>query len=205
MSFLNADNSPATYDADQPFGMSGLTGAFAAGVLKYLDAIVAITAPSVISYLRLTPHRWSAAFNNLGFRDREASLRICPVTAKEPADISRQYNIEYRAADAAACPHLALAAVVHAGCQGIEEGLPAPKPTEEDLSLLSAADLSKRGFVRLPETLEEALDRFIDNDTVRGWFPDTFASVYKAHKESEIAHLADMDTVERCQLYEAVY
>ncbi|MGB2062234.1 MAG: glutamine synthetase, partial [Candidatus Puniceispirillales bacterium] len=98
-----------------------------------------------------------------------------------------------------------LAAVVHAGCQGIEEGLPAPKPTEEDLSLLSAADLSKRGFVRLPETLEEALDRFIDNDKVRGWFPDTFASVYKAHKESEIAHLADMDTVERCQLYEAVY
>lgn len=24
---------------------------------------------------RLTPHRWSAAFNNLGFRDREAALR----------------------------------------------------------------------------------------------------------------------------------
>ncbi len=158
MSFLKADNSPATYDADQPFGMSALTGAFAAGILKYLDAIVAITAPSVISYLRLTPHRWSAAFNNLGFRDREASLRICPVTAKEPTYIARQYNIEYRAADAAACPHLALAAVVHAGCQGIEEGLPAPTPTEEDLSLLSAADLSKRGFVRLPETLEEALE-----------------------------------------------
>ncbi|MGB1036660.1 MAG: glutamine synthetase, partial [Candidatus Puniceispirillales bacterium] len=183
MSFLNADNSPATYDADKPYGMSDLTGAFAAGVLKYLDAIVAITAPSVISYLRLTPHRWSAAFNNLGFRDREASLRICPVTAKEPADIASQYNIEYRAADAAACPHLALAAVLHAGCQGIEEGLPAPKPTEEDLSLLSASDLSKRGFVRLPETLEEALYRFIDNDTVYGWFPDRFASVYKAHKE----------------------
>ena len=205
MSFLNADNSPATYDADKPYGMSALTGSFAAGVLKYLDAIVAITAPSVISYLRLTPHRWSAAFNNLGFRDREASLRICPVTAKEPTDIARQYNIEYRAADAAACPHLALAAVVHAGCQGIEEELPAPEPTEEDLSLLSAADLSKRGFVRLPETLNEALNRFIENDTVRGWFPDTFASVYKAHKESEISHLTDMDTAARCQLYEAVY
>jgi glutamine synthetase len=205
MSFLNPDNSPATYDADKPFGMSALTGAFAAGILKYLDAIVAITAPSVISYLRLTPHRWSAAFNNLGFRDREASLRICPVTAKEPTNIARQYNIEYRAADAAACPHLALAAVVHAGCQGIEEGLPAPTPTEEDLSLLSAANLSKRGYVRLPETLEEALDRFIDNDTVRGWFPDTFVSVYKAHKDSEIAHLADLNTEERCQLYEAVY
>jgi len=205
MSFLNADNSPATYDADKPYGMSDLTGAFAAGILKYLDAIIAITAPSVVSYLRLTPHRWSAAFNNLGFRDREASLRICPVTAKEPTDIARQYNIEYRAADAAACPHLALAAVVYAGCQGIEEGLPAPTPTEEDLSLLSASELSDRGFVRLPESLDEALNRFIENDTVRGWFPDTFASVYKAHKDSEIAHLADLDTAARCQLYEAVY
>ena len=205
MSFLNADNSPATYDADKPYGMSDLTGAFAAGVLKYLDAIVAITAPSVISYLRLTPHRWSAAFNNLGFRDREASLRICPVTAKEPTGIARQYNIEYRAADAAACPHLALAAVVHAGCQGIQEGLTAPTPTEEDVSLLPAAELSKRGFVRLPESLDEALNRFIENDIVRGWFPDTFASVYKAHKDSEIAHLAEMDTAARCQLYEAVY
>ena len=55
-------------------------GQFVAGILKYLDAIVAITAPSVVSYLRLTPHRWSAAFNNLGFRDREASVRICPVS-----------------------------------------------------------------------------------------------------------------------------
>ena len=107
MSFLNKDNTPATYDAGGPYGMSTITGSFSAGVLKYLDSIVAITAPSVISYLRLTPHRWSAAFNNLGFRDREASLRICPVTAKEPSDIARQYNIEYRAADAAACPHLA--------------------------------------------------------------------------------------------------
>lgn len=133
--------------------------------------------------------------------------RTAPVTVRIPPKISiaRQYNIEYRAADAAACPHLALAAVVHAGCQGIQEGLTAPTPTEEDLSLLPATELSKRGFVRLPESLDEALNRFIENDIVRGWFPDTFASVYKAHKDSEIAHLAEMDTAARCQLYEAVY
>ena len=62
------------------------------------------------------------------FRDREASLQICPVTTKEPTNIARQYNIEYRAADAAASPHLALVAVIHAGFQGIEEGLAAPQP-----------------------------------------------------------------------------
>ncbi len=205
MSFLNPDDSPATYDEDGPGGMSDLTSAFAAGVLKYLDSILALTAPSVVSYLRLTPHRWSAAYNNLGFRDREASLRICPVTAKDPRAIAKQFNIEYRAADAAACPYLALAAVVHAGCQGIEEKLVAPEPTEEDLSLLSPEALAERGFIRLPETLEAALERFETNRTVTGWFPDSFADVYCAHKASEITHLSEMDTKARCAAYEATY
>ena len=205
MSFLDAENRPAAYDPEGPSGLSPVAGSFAAGVLKYLDAILALTAPSVISYLRLTPHRWSAAYNNLGFRDREASLRVCPVTAKDPASIARQFNMEYRAGDAAACPHLALAAVVHAGVQGIEEGLPAPAPTEEDLSLLSADALAKRGFIRLPQTLEEALDRFKGNAMVTGWFPEVFAPVYIAHKASEIEHLKEMDDDARCQAYEATY
>ncbi len=205
LSFVDEDGAPVTYDERKPFGMSDLTSAFAAGVLKYIESIVAFTAPSVISYERLTPHRWSAAYNNLGFRDREALLRICPVTAKDPAAIARQFNIEYRAADAAACPHLALAAIVHAGVQGIEEGLAPPAPTQEDLSLLSHDELSERGFVRLPTTLEAALKRFEASRTATCWFPSAFASVYRAHKSAEIAHLKGMDVAEKCAAYEATY
>ena len=134
-----------------------------------------------------------------------SSCRVCPVTAQDAAGKARQFNIEYRAADAAASPHLALAAIVHAGCQGIEEGLDAPDPTEEDLSLLSPATLAARGYVRLPETLEAALARFNENDVVKGWFPSPFAAVYTAHKMSEIEHLSEMDTAERCRAYEATY
>ncbi|AXT25568.1 glutamine synthetase [Ruegeria sp. AD91A] len=205
MSFVDDKGEPLTYSADGSSGMSELTSAFAAGVLKYLEAILALTAPSVISYARLTPHRWSAAFNNLGFRDREASLRICPVTAKDPVSVARQFNIEYRAADAAASPHLALAAIVMAGTQGIEEGLSAPLPTEEDLSLLNAAELKKRGLVRLPQTLEESLDLFVTNPVATSWFPDGFAEVYQAHKQFEIAKTADLDTDACCCLYEETY
>ncbi|WP_299968488.1 glutamine synthetase family protein [uncultured Roseobacter sp.] len=205
LSFQDADGTPLTHDEDGPCGMSDLTAGFAAGVLKYMASILALTAPSVVSYERLTPHRWSAAYNNLGFRDREASLRVCPVTARDPASIARQFNIEYRAADAAACPHLALAAVVHAGCQGIEDGLRAPTATEDDLSLLSPEELTARGFTRLPETLVSALDAFTGNDTVTGWFPDPFAAVYRAHKEAEIAHLDGMDTPAKCAAYATTY
>lgn len=205
MSFLDAESQPVAYDEAAPFGMSSVTAAFAAGILKYLDAILAITAASVISYERLTPHRWSAAYNNLGFRDREAALRICPVTAKEPESIARQYNLEFRAADAAASPYLVLAAIVQAGVQGIEEGLDGPTPTEEDLSLLPEKELSARGFKRLPETLKAALERFVENEKVSSWFPEPFTAVYEAHKRAEIAHVADMDTSARCRAYEEAY
>lgn len=205
MSFLNDSGEPVGYDANGNSGMSALTASFAAGVLKYLDAILALTAPSVISYERLTPHRWSAAYNNLGFRDREASLRVCPVTARDPVAIARQFNLEYRAADAAACPHLALAAIVHAGVQGIEEDLAAPEPTEEDLSLLSTDELAQRGFIRLPETLEAALQRTAESEAATGWFPQAFVPVYRAHKASEIEHVAKMEIDARCAAYEATY
>ena len=174
-------------------------------MLKYLDSIVAFTAPSDISYLRLTPHRWSAAYNNLGFRDREASVRICPVTSTDPESIARQYNFEFRAADCSASPHLALAAILFAGTQGIKDQLPMPKVTEEDLSLLSESALSERGYVRLPETLEAALARLDANETVRSWFPDQFVDVYLAHKKGELAYLEGKNIAERCAAYAAVY
>src|SRR5690606_21700194 len=108
------------------------------------------------------------------------------------------YNFEYRAADAAASPHLALAAIIHAGVQGVEEDAPAPEVTQEDLSALSGADLAARGYKRLPLSLEEALQRFESNHTVTGWFPDGFASIYTTHKRAEIEYLGDLDAKARC-------
>ncbi|MDG1868219.1 glutamine synthetase family protein [Sulfitobacter geojensis] len=205
ISFKDAQGSPTTYDRNGLAGMSQVTGSFVAGILKYLDSIIALTAPSDVSYLRLTPHRWSAAYNNLGLRDREASLRICPTSAQDEAGIARQYNFEFRAADAAASPYLALAAIVHAGAQGLEEGLAPPPVTQEDLSLLSSEDLNAKGYVRLPETLPEALARFEKNQVVRGWFPKEFSDVYLAHKRGELAYLGTMTVEERCDVYAKTY
>ncbi len=205
ISFVDAHGAPATYASTGPAGMSDITAAFVAGVVKYLDSILALTAPSAISYLRLTPHRWSAAYNNVGLRDREAAVRICPVTACDPQSIAHQYNFEFRAADAAASPYLALAAILHAGAQGIEDGLAPPAISHEDLSLLPAQELASRGYIRLPQSLEEALHRFETNTTVTGWFPEGFAALYAAHKRGELEHLREMNPVQRCAAYHAVY
>ncbi|PZQ95933.1 MAG: glutamine synthetase [Cereibacter sphaeroides] len=205
MSFVDAEGRPATWDANGPSGMSPVTGSFIAGILRHINSIVAFTAPSAVSYLRLTPHRWSAAYNNLGYRDREAAIRICGLAGKDAAATARSYNFEYRAADAAASPHLALAALVHAGAQGIEDGLPPPEVTGEDLALLEPAALAARGYERLPADLPAALDRLEGDALVRGWFPEGFAEIYVAHKRGELAWLNGKSPEEILAAYEAVY
>ncbi|HWT29954.1 MAG TPA: glutamine synthetase family protein [Propylenella sp.] len=205
LSFRDGQDQPAAYDPQGQHGLSKPAGQFVAGILRYLESIVALTAPSVISYVRLTPHRWSAAFNNLGFRDREASVRICPVSDLSDVDQAAQFNFEYRAADAAASPHLQLAAIVHAGVQGIEDDLPTPGATEEDLSLLAPDVLKARGCVRLPQSLPEALDRFSAHPKVAEWFSAEFVELYVKHKHGEISFLNGRDLAETCKAYEEVY
>lgn len=204
-SFLNDAGEPLTYNGDDQYGMSQLTRHFIGGILRYLDQIIAILAPSEISYLRLTPHRWSAAFNNLGICDREASVRICPVTARDENSISRQFNFEVRAADSAASPHLAMAALVFAGTQGVIDGLEPPTPAQEDLSTLSSDALFAKGFKRLPTTLDEALERLSASEAARSWFGNDFVDLYVAHKRGEQAQLEGLDEVTKCARYAEVY
>ncbi len=205
MSFLDAAGHPVTHDPKGVGGLAKVPASFVAGALKYLPGYVALTAPSIVSYARLTPHRWSAAFNNLGFRDREAAIRICPVVELPGQDAAQQFNVEFRASDAAASPHLQLAAIVLAGLQGVKEGLPAPEPTNDDLTLQDAKALAARGIVRLPQSLSEALDRFAGDETVRSWFPGALIDLYVRLKRGEIAQFKDKPDDEVCRAYEQVY
>ncbi len=205
LSFRDEQGSPAAYDPDGPHRMSAATSAFIAGVLHHLPAIVAFLAPSIVSYSRLIPHRWSAAFNNLGAQDREAAVRLCPIRETSSVDPAKQFNFEVRACDAAASPHLALAAIVHAGTTGIENSFAAPEVTAEDLSLLNEGDLTARGLRRLPTSLTSALDELSESDEVRSWFPEGFVDIYLAHKRNEAATLAGKDDEEICEAYQSSY
>ncbi|MCT8972985.1 glutamine synthetase family protein [Microbaculum marinisediminis] len=203
--FLDDAGTPVTADPDAPEGISATAAAFVAGVLRHLPSTVALTAPSVPSYTRLTPHRWSAAFNNLGYRDREAAVRICP--RPDGADVApgERLHFEYRAADAAANPHLVLAALVLAGLQGVRDGLPLPSVTREDLTRVAAADLKARGIDRLPASLDDAIARLDADTTVRSWFPEKLVDVYVAHKRGEMAFLKGKTEDEICAAYSGAY
>ncbi len=112
--------APATYDAEGPLGLSAAATHFAAGVLHHMTAICAITAPSPVSYLRLTPNRWAPTVASIETQDRGASLRICPVfEADNEATRASQFNLEFRVCDAAASPYMALGALIFAGADGL--------------------------------------------------------------------------------------
>ncbi|MER9234472.1 glutamine synthetase [Mesorhizobium sp. M0622] len=204
-SFVDEAGKPATYDPAQPGGLSSQAASFCAGVLRHLPAITAMTAASVSSYYRLKPHSWSSSYTWLADRDREASLRICPTVTIGGRDPARQYNIEYRAADATGNPYLSLAAIVRAGMEGLKAKLPAPPLVTGDPTQMSAAERNKLGLVRLPETLPAALDALLADKTVTGWFAPVFVETFVGLKRHEIERLAGLDPVAVCDLYRTLY
>ncbi len=205
LSFLDADGRPATFDAARPGRVSEAAGRFTAGVLRHLPALCAITAPSVVSYLRLTPHRWSAGFTAFAERNREAAVRIAPTVDLPGSDPAAQLNLEFRAADATACPHLALGVLVLAGLQGIREGYDVPELVQQDPTTLSDDEARRLGVRPLPSSLQEALGELERDEVVRGWFSKDLFDCYVSLKRTEIGLLEGLPPEEQCTRYADVY
>lgn len=194
---------PLSYDPQAKDGVSEVAGRFVAGILRHGRALCAITAPSVISYERLRPNAWSASSTNLGKRDREAFVRICPVSERPGAEVARSFNFEYRAADAAASPYLALGALVRAGLDGLRRKDKAPPAvTLMDAAAMPDSQRTQLGIVRLPQSLSEALDHLEKDDSL---MPDSIRKPYVMHKRGEIQQVESVEFNALCAMYAQVY
>jgi len=124
-------------------------------------------------------------------QDRGATLRICPTfAAATPAELTRQFHVEFRATDAAASPYLSLGAVILAGVDGIRRGLDLPKSGAPE---------------HLPHSLPEALERLAANETVADWFGPTHFDAYMRFKRVEAEKVAGLSPSELCARYAEVY
>lgn len=188
-SFRDGADGPAMYDGADPLKLSRIGRQFVAGVVRHLPALCAVTAPCPVSYVRLRPNRWAPVAATLANQDREAAIRICPVlTVTDATAAGRQFNVEFRPADAAASPYLALAAIVFAGVDGISRALDMPE-----------------GCERLPPDLATALDLLERTAAARDWFGPDYLAAYMRHKRAEIEMTADMDDGARCAAYAEAY
>jgi glutamine synthetase len=206
MSLWDEAGRPISYDPQGPRGVSPTAGRFLAGVLKHMPALCAFTAPTPVSYLRLVPHMWSAAWSSLGYRDREAGIRICPTFATSERSIAEQFNFEYRAADSSACPYIQMASILKAGLVGLKENLSMPEPlVEQDPGAFSDAERQKRSIVRLPASLGEALDALDADKIVQDFLPPRFLEAYRGNKRAELALSKDWTAEEICKRYAEVF
>lgn len=93
---------------------------FVAGILAHLQALNAITNPTVNSYKRLN-HFYSLMRNpGWGYRNRTTAIRVPHFTGEEDC------RIEVRFPDPSANPYMAFAALVCAGVDGIQRELQPP-------------------------------------------------------------------------------
>jgi glutamine synthetase len=205
MSLSAADGGPALYDATREGGLSQLGGSFAAGILAHAPALSALTAPSPVSAPRLQPHRWSAGAACLAVRNREALLRIPPLLSLDGAEAAGQMRLEYRGADAAANPHLALAAILKAGLEGVRRGLPAPAILDRDPADLSPEESRRFGVGALPSSLEEALAALEGDQRAASWLPPMLLEAYTSVKRYELEATTRLDLGEICRRYAAIY
>jgi glutamine synthetase len=206
VSLWDEAGNPISHDPKGSRGVSATAGSFLAGVLRHMPALCAFTAPTPVSYLRLVPHMWSAAWNSLGYRDREAGIRICPTFATSERSTAEQFNFEYRAADASACPYIQVATILKAGLVGLKENLPMPEPlVDQDPGAFTEAERQKRGIVRLPTTLGAALDALDADKVVQGFLPRRLLEAYRGNKRAELAVGKDWTPEELCRRYAEVF
>ena len=201
LSLWDSAGNPVTADPAGPGGLSDTAGRFVAGVHRHLRALVAITAPSPVSYMRLGPHHWSCGFDAVGVQNREAAIRICPA----PNGDAAAFNIEVRSTDATASPYLAIGAIVRAGLEGIRAGMTPPAMVNQDPASMSDTERRDHGINTLPATLDEALDAFLDEDSVRHWFTPVMIEAYGALKRLEAANARAMSEAELCRKYRGAY
>jgi glutamine synthetase len=192
MSLWDQNDAPVTHNPSGPFGLSAAATHFAAGILHHLPAICAVTAPSPVSYLRLTPNRWAPTMVDLVEQDRGAALRVCPVFAPaDAAETRRQFNLEFRVCDSSASPYLALGAVLFAGADGLRRGLSLPDATAKVPSL--------------PRSLTAALKDMEHSEAVQSWFGPVFLEAYMRHKRSEVNYTNEFAVSELCHRYAEIY
>jgi len=195
-SFVDEYGANATYDPTHPSGASAVARSFIAGVVRHMPAMCGLVAPSPVSYMRLGPHHWSCGYAAFGIQNREASIRICPSTSKDPATAARGFNLELRPPDPTASPYMVLGALVRAGLEGIRAGLELPPACDVDPSDLTDEQRAEMGILPLPSSLPEALELMLADDVVMSWMSPVMAESYVAVKRME-QELTEGETAEQ--------
>jgi len=160
LSLFDESGSNAFHDDGDEFNLSDTAYKFLGGILEHAPAITAVTNPIVNSYKRLVPGYEAPIY--IAWSDVNRSALVRKPAARVPA----ASRIEFRCPDPSCNPYLALAAMLHAGLDGIENDLDAPDPVRENIYEFTEADREARGIETLPSTLGQSIAALQEDDVI---------------------------------------
>jgi glutamine synthetase len=177
-----AEARNAFADPDNKYGLSDIARSYMAGILAHARGMIAILAPLVNSYKRLVPGYEAPTYLTWGRTNRSALIRVPKVSPGKSIEGTR---IEVRCPDPSSNTYLAFAAMIAAGLDGVERGLPLGEPVEESLFEMDAARIAEKGIRELPGTLGEAIDELEADPVIGAALGDHVLSHYVSAKRAE--------------------
>ena len=169
------------FAGDQYAGLSQEALWYTGGILKHINSLLAICAPTTNSYRRLVPGYEAPVVIAYSARNRSAACRI-PVSSQSP----KAKRVEFRCPDPAANPYLAFSAMLMAGLDGIKNQIDPGEPAEMDL--FDEENINK--VTMTVGKLNEALDALVaDHDfLLEGdvFTPDVLDAYMSYKHETEI-------------------
>ncbi|KAI7739475.1 hypothetical protein M8C21_001017 [Ambrosia artemisiifolia] len=175
----NGENVFAASDGSSRHGMSRIGEEFMAGVLHHLPSLLAFTAPLPNSYDRIQPNTWSGAYLCWGKENREAPLRTACPPGVPDGIVS---NFEIKAFDGCANPHLALAAVIASGIDGLRKHLSLSDPVDEN------PDILRDKLQRLPVSLAESVEALAKDAALEALLGEKLVVAIKGVRKAEIEY-----------------
>jgi glutamine synthetase len=150
------------FNAQDECSLSPLAYGFIAGQLVHARALAAIVSPTVNSYKRLVPGYEAPVYVGWAQINRSALIRIPQYTKGR----DKSMRAELRFPDPSANPYLALAVMLAAALDGIDNLLPCPKPLNNvNVYHLTPEERQAMDIAELPGSLAEAL-RELSKDEV---------------------------------------
>ena len=156
--FKGSEN--AFYDANDAMELSETAYHFLAGLLHHARAYTAICNPTVNSYKRLVPGYEAPVYVAWSGKNRSPLVRV-------PASRGLATRLELRSVDPAANPYLAMATLLAAGLDGIENKLVPTPAVDQNIYAMDEEQRALANISDLPSTLHNALKELAKDEVIK--------------------------------------
>jgi len=148
------------------------------GLLKHVKSFSAVTNPIVNSYKRLVPGYEAPVYLAWSLANRSALIRV-------PAKRNEATRIELRSPDPSCNPYLALAVILGAIIDGVENHIEPPLQVEENIYGMTPKELKRAHIDSLPSNLDEAVDLLEKNEIIKDALGEHILNEFISTKRKE--------------------